>query len=49
MRRIGAPPVGPEPLADVRTCASSRQGYPDESEKSLLPQILGIWKTVIIR
>jgi hypothetical protein len=25
------------------------QGFPDEDEESLLPQIMGVWKTVIIR
>ena len=39
----------PERAARGPTCSSSLQGYPDENEESLLPRILGVWKTAIIR
>jgi len=32
-----------------RARSSLRQGYPDENEESRLPQILGWWKSAIIR
>jgi hypothetical protein len=44
-----APERQPRVAVRGRACPDLPQGYPDECDESPLPQLMGVWKTAIIR